>query len=398
VVEKLPDNTERGHTELRLRTIESTLAVVLHGASSQEREQAIRRMCQLGESIGAGDHFVRALSTLSGLYYTRGESGRAFELARRCLSLGNDLQDEGFLVDALYNAGMLADRCGNFREAVSHLEQSLRCARRMNGISQQWGIYHVAAIESALATALQVLGDVAQAVKFAKEALTYARESKHAFSLAAVLIVGAGQLSLQRRQADIARTSCDEAIALSEENAFAEWLPWGRFIHGWALFELGRVTDGLIEMEDALEGFGRLGGVPRLRFLIAVRAECIARIGHTEEALSIINDAVAHIEFTGDIAEHAEMLRLKGEVLLMRHPDNTSEAESCLRAALEVARAQAAKWWELRATASLARLLRDTNRRDEARTMLGEIYNWFTKGFDLLDLKEAKALLDELSC
>jgi predicted ATPase len=73
------------------------------------------------------------------------------------------------------------------------------------------------------------------------------------------------------------------------------------------------------------------------------------------------------------------------------------EAESCFRAALEVARAQEAKWWELRTSVSLARLLRDTDRPDEARTMLGEIYNWFTEGFDTADLKEAKALLDELA-
>jgi predicted ATPase len=72
------------------------------------------------------------------------------------------------------------------------------------------------------------------------------------------------------------------------------------------------------------------------------------------------------------------------------------EAEQCFREALEVASAQDAKWWELRTTVSLARLLRDTDRRDEARALLGEIYNWFTEGFDLPDLKEAKTLLDEL--
>jgi predicted ATPase len=84
-------------------------------------------------------------------------------------------------------------------------------------------------------------------------------------------------------------------------------------------------------------------------------------------------------------------------VLLMRDCPAVAEAAKCFREALEVARAQEAKWWELRSSVSLARLLRDTNRRDEARTMLVEIYNWFTEGFDTADLKEAKALLDELS-
>ncbi len=89
------------------------------------------------------------------------------------------------------------------------------------------------------------------------------------------------------------------------------------------------------------------------------------------------------------------MLRIKGELLLTC--DSPAEAEDCFRRALEVARAQEAKWWELRATTSLARLLRDTNRRDEARAMLAEIYDWFAEGFDLPDLKDAKALLDELN-
>jgi predicted ATPase len=105
---------------------------------------------------------------------------------------------------------------------------------------------------------------------------------------------------------------------------------------------------------------------------------------------------LAHIKDSGERVAHAEILRLKGEVLLMCERPATGEAEKCFREALEVARAQEGKWWELRATVSLARLLRDTNRSDEARTMLSEIYNWFTDGFDLPDLKEAEALLEEL--
>jgi predicted ATPase len=91
----------------------------------------------------------------------------------------------------------------------------------------------------------------------------------------------------------------------------------------------------------------------------------------------------------------AEMLRLKGAILLMGGEPNV-KAEQCFRAALEVARAQEAKWWELRTTVSLARLLRDTGRRDEARTSLAAIYNWFTEGFGTADLIDAKSLLEEL--
>jgi predicted ATPase len=111
----------------------------------------------------------------------------------------------------------------------------------------------------------------------------------------------------------------------------------------------------------------------------------------------MLTEALAHIARTGEKVDHAEILRLKGDVLLMRDAGVTQEAEACFRAALEVARAQVAKWWELRTSVSLARLLRDTHRHDEARTMLAEIYNWFTEGFELPDLKEARELLEELS-
>jgi predicted ATPase len=151
-------------------------------------------------------------------------------------------------------------------------------------------------------------------------------------------------------------------------------------------------------MEIGIAGCKRLGNVPRLQYLIALHAEATARIGRVEDALTILNETLTHVQQTGEQVDYAEMLRLRGEMLLMRDRSGMAEAENCFRAALDVARAQEAKWWELRTTVSLARLLRASSRGDEARLLLMEIYNWFTEGFDLPDLKEAKALLDELSC
>jgi predicted ATPase len=91
----------------------------------------------------------------------------------------------------------------------------------------------------------------------------------------------------------------------------------------------------------------------------------------------------------------AELLRIKGELTLI-NPPNEAEAERCYRAAIDIARGQSARWWELRATTSLARLLKRQGKTAEARSALSEIYNWFTEGFEFADLKDAKALLDEL--
>jgi tetratricopeptide (TPR) repeat protein len=399
LVEKLPDAVEGSRAELGLHTIESTVAIVLHGASSKERERVIRRMCELAEALGARDQFVGALSTLSGLYFTQGESAKGLELATRCLTLSKGMQDNGLLLDLHYNAAALTWRCGKYQEAASLYEDGLRRPSRTNcRLSPQYGLLYEGIFRPELACILQTLGRVTDAAKSVEEGLRRTRDSRHLFSLGCALVIGAGELSLERRQPDIACVRCEEVIALSEENGFAEWLPWGRFIHGWALFELGQVSQGLLEMEAGLAGFDRLGGVPRQQYWIVVRARALAMIGRVDEALLKINQALAHIECTGDTADQAEMLRLKGEVLMMYRPSEPAEAEKCFRQARDVARAQEAKWWELRTIVSLARLLRDTNRRSEAHAMLTGIYNWFIEGFDLPDLEDAKALLDELGC
>jgi len=131
------------------------------------------------------------------------------------------------------------------------------------------------------------------------------------------------------------------------------------------------------------------------------RFEMLARtrigVGQPERALQLLDEALGKCERLGGVYEReAELHLLRGEAILMRDSAATAEAEECFRKAIEIARGQSAKWWELRATTSLARLLAKQGKRDEARAMLADIYNWFTEGFDTADLKDAKALLDEL--
>jgi predicted ATPase len=109
-----------------------------------------------------------------------------------------------------------------------------------------------------------------------------------------------------------------------------------------------------------------------------------------------LTEALAAADEHEDRHHEAEIHRLKGELLLRQDGSNAAQAQSCFERAIEIARKQSAKSLELRATTSLARLLDKQGRRDQARAMLAEIYNWFTEGFDTADLKDAKALLDEL--
>ena len=110
----------------------------------------------------------------------------------------------------------------------------------------------------------------------------------------------------------------------------------------------------------------------------------------------MLEEGFASVAKTGEQIDSPSLHHVKGELLLAQNPSDGAEAEQCFRTAIEIARRQSARSAELRATTSLARLLAKQGRRDEARTMLAEIYGWFTEGFDTADLKDAKALLDEL--
>jgi predicted ATPase len=119
--------------------------------------------------------------------------------------------------------------------------------------------------------------------------------------------------------------------------------------------------------------------------------------GRLQEGLTAVSEALADTGRRENRGMHVELHRLKGELLLKQNESDAPEAQHCFQRAIEIARKQSAKAWELRATTSLARLLAKQGHRVEARTVLAEIYTWFTEGFDTADLKDAKALLDELS-
>ncbi len=149
------------------------------------------------------------------------------------------------------------------------------------------------------------------------------------------------------------------------------------------------MREGLSKWFSASAG----GGV--LPTALALLARALCQAGKRAEALAAVAEALASTAQMGGSREEAELHRVKGELMLM-NPRDDAEAERCYRNAMDIARAQSARLWELRATTSLARLLRRQGKTAEARSQLAEIYNWFTEGFEFADLKDAKALLDEV--
>jgi adenylate cyclase len=165
---------------------------------------------------------------------------------------------------------------------------------------------------------------------------------------------------------------------------------------GWALAELGNPEEGIKQIQSGREVCEAAGGALIRPFFLILLAEAYWRGNRMQEGLTALAEASATIEKKGECAYESEVRRLRAEFLLREGEGHEAVAERLLRSALMSARLRNAKSLELRATSSLARLLAKQNRRQEAREILEEIYNWFTEGFDTLALKEARSLLDEL--
>jgi predicted ATPase len=183
-------------------------------------------------------------------------------------------------------------------------------------------------------------------------------------------------------------------LGLAAEQGFAQ-LVGEAFLHqGWIEVTQGHTEEGSAQMRQGITARGTTGAVVRTHFL-ALLVEAYMQGGQVEQGLNTIAEALSGVDKTGERFYAAELHRLKGELLLQQSPDNQPEAESCFHQAIIIAKNQSAKSWELRAATSLARLWQK-GKRDEARELLGDVYGWFTEGFDTADLIDAKALLDTL--
>jgi predicted ATPase len=188
-------------------------------------------------------------------------------------------------------------------------------------------------------------------------------------------------------------------LAVAREQGFALECVQGSMLEIWHdAWVTGQCADDRMEgFRNALAEYRGIGIRWALGLYHLLFAECLEKRGNTDEALTALEAAVVHFERTGDALWEPEVHRLMGDLLFRRNPSAPDWAEASYRRAIERARSQDAKSWELRAATSLARLWRDHGKQAEAREILAPIYGWFTEGFDTLDLKEAKALLEELA-
>ena len=266
---------------------------------------------------------------------------------------------------------------GAHRSLVTRFGQdtrvSLLCFR-------SWGLWLLGYPEAALADVYDALKD--------------AREIGDAATLMYAL-TWTGWTHIHRGNYAAANAAANELVALADEKAAVEWKALGMVRQGLVLALTGKASDAVQTISAGLTALRSTGATQFVPAFLSYQARAYAELGKFDDAWHCAGDAMTMVEATKERWQEAEVNRTSGEIVLLSARSD-AKAEAYFERALAVARKQQAKSLELRAAMSMARLWRDQGRRDEARDLLAPVFGWFTEGFDTLDLKEAKALLDEL--
>jgi predicted ATPase len=262
-------------------------------------------------------------------------------------------------------------------------------------LATQFGQDSRVAIMSFRSLALWVLGYPNAAATDANQALHYAREIGHAATLMYALAHTTMLARIPCGSYLAAKADLDELVALAGEKGALFWKALGTLNQGCLQVLSGKASEAVTILIPGLTAYGSTGATIWKPQMLSYLARAYADLGQFDDAWRCIGEATTAVETTKETWFEAELHRIAGEITLLSAQPDAAKAEAYFERSLAVARTQQAKCWELRASMSMARLKRDQGKRDEARNLLAPVCGWFTEGFDTLDLKEAKTLLDE---
>jgi class 3 adenylate cyclase/predicted ATPase len=392
----IPDETLRNERELDLQIMLGQALVATKGYGADEPAQTYARARELCQQLNRPAQLGQVLWGHWVFCHVRAELEQAEEYSGAMRQLGDAQNDPMW---KCFASAYSADTCsylGKFIEARAYSEKALSLwnASYRAFVPIAGDPYVVSLIS--LSQALLWLGYIDQARLRRNEVLSEARNLSPytvAFATTATWVVDWAAEGVHSAARVLA--SADEALAISAEQGYPLWMAFANAMRGWSLAALGQPTEGLRALQDGIDATRATGAGLWRSFFLTLLADAFAIAGQPRAGLKPLAEAAELIGTTQERWAEAETHRLRGR--LMQSLGDDAASEDCYRHALDVARRQSAKLWELRAAMSMARLWRDQGKRDEARELLAPIYGWFTEGFDTRDLKEAKALLDELA-
>lgn len=393
---KLPETPERARKELGLQVTLAFAFMCTLGYAAPETGANMGRARELCQASHDAAILCPVLWGLWAYYLCKGDMRSAREAAEQMLRISARLNDPVLLVGSHNAMAMSRLHQGELVASRQHFDEVIK----LYEVAQHGRYLQLYRLDPAIHAAAQLvrllwlLGFPDQARRKAEETLVLARTLSSPLSLAFCEIFAA-QLYQNLRLPEKTKEHGQACINICDEYAIQLERAWVECWYGWAIAELGETDDGLSLMRSALATQLSIGARVARGYCQAVRAEALWHAERTDEGLQALEDGLAVSKQNGEPFYDADLWRLKGELLKME--GETEEAERCFNRAIEIARQQAAKSLELRASTSLARLWHKRGRQKEAQQLLAETYGWFTEGFDTTDLKEARSLLHELS-
>ena len=350
-----------------------------------------------------------ALAVVAHFALSSAESARTLQLSAQLLDLAERVGDPQQCLIAHFLLGSARWLRGDLDAARRDLDAALALKGHYPHLTPDLPFGFDIGITSLArqACVLWLQGHPDQASCSLREAVNAALTLGHPITLALTRGMAGMVLAVIGRDAVAARHHVDALRQLSEAGLFFE--PWADSLAGRSSAKENQTDERLQQMRQGLAAFQVVGTPLGRAAQLVLLAQGYARADNAEAGLAALDEALAWMGQTGVRMLEAEACRLRGELLLVGPPLEPfsaapaipEAAEACFRRAIAVAQQQGARWWELCATVSLCRLLRDRNEphnasRTQARQMLAEVYGWFSEGFDLPDLREARALLAEL--
>lgn len=403
LLEKLPDSPERAQQELALQIALSVPLIAIKGYGAPEVGHVYSRMEELSRQLGEVALQFRTLFSKANFYGQRGELYESYQIARQALNLAEQTDDPALVMPAHFIMGVSHLFLGQTALARTHLEQMLDAydPQQHHDLIFRYGQDLGVSNLSWLCWVLWSLGYPDQALQRNQEALTLAQDLDHPLTLGHSLGVATLTFHHLGRDAQMTQSLAEACIRLATEHRLPVWLAVGAIYRGRALVEQGHIEAGLTQMQQGVADYQATGARLCRSLFLATLAEAYGKTGQVEEGLTLLAEALVFANQGGERLGKADIYRLKGELLLEakaeRRKASPGSPEDCFLQAIKIARAQQAKFLELRATMSLCRLWQKQGKREKARQMLAEVYDWFSEGFDTVDLKEAKMLLVELS-
>jgi class 3 adenylate cyclase/predicted ATPase len=394
----LPDSSARPRDELSLQAPLGSALTSAKGYSSPETGKALMRARDLCREVGETAQTFEVLYGVWNLNFVAGHIREAYDIAEECLNLLQPNGERTRLIAAHSAMGQNLIPLGRLKDGQDHMEQSISLydPAKDRSLCFVYGEDPALACLNWLPWVLWFRGFPEQAEIRSHEALAKCQELSHPLTTGFAYALVA-MFRYFRREPTHAREIAKEAIEFCREHDVPVYPAFATMVRGWVLAKDGRPEAGVADMHDGYEEWTGTGTGLMLPIIYAMLAQGYGAWNKIEESLNFLDKAFDRMRTTGECVWEPELHRLKGMLLLSQSAKNGIEAEARFRKAIEVAREQNAKSFELRAATNLARLWQGQDMMNEARHLLSPIYEWFTEGLDTPDLVEAKKLLNALN-